>query len=326
MQEIMLGNIAVQQKQQNNAGSRIPQKAAAVNLQRQPAAKPKHISKSSATSGRAAQINRQQAVNAYKQKKKKRRGNYTLHYILFVLFCLAAFAALSVTVLFNTENIYVDGIDKYTYEQIVAQAGIQMGDNLVRMNTKQISQKLLQSFPYIKTAEVNRVLPSTVKIKIVQAVPAAALETDGKYAITDIDGKVLETGISYRPQGLYVLRGINLSGVSAGQPLPDECREQFVMFGYLKAAIDASGFDKIDWIDVSNRLNMRMMYDNRLVIELGSEAQLDYKLTFVKSIIQNNLEANAEGIIDTARIKEKEIRFRNEDVHKASVQALYEKK
>ena len=79
----------------------------------------------------------------HNRKRKRRRSRLG---VLFKLLCLAALVAaltFGATVFFQVETIAVTGNSRYTQDEIIAASGVQVGDNLFRMNKKQISGEIL---------------------------------------------------------------------------------------------------------------------------------------------------------------------------------------
>lgn len=76
--------------------------------------------------------------------------------------------------------------------------------------------------------------------------------------------------------------------------------EYFKMLTYLVDAVEETEFGKITLVDFSDRLNIRMIYDDRILVELGSEADLPYKLRFVQKLIADELSDDYEGRLDAS--------------------------
>lgn len=73
-----------------------------------------------------------------------------------------------------------------------------------------------------------------------------------------------------------------------------------VMLDYLFKAMDETGFGSVTNVDITDGFNMKIVYENRLLFKLGTEAQLTDKLNFIKQIVEKNLTADAQGIVDVS--------------------------
>lgn len=88
---------------------------------------------------------------------------------LFKLLCaLAVVIALTIgaTVFFQVETIAVTGNSRYTQQEVIDASGIQIGDNLYRMNKYQIGNQVLGQLPYVEKILIRRSLPSTIVITV----------------------------------------------------------------------------------------------------------------------------------------------------------------
>lgn len=75
--------------------------------------------------------------------------------------------------------------------------------------------------------------------------------------------------------------------------------ENLDMLLSLVKAVTDTGFTDITLVDFSDRLNMMLVYDDRVIVELGSQGDLNYKLEFVKSSLQE-LGGSFQGILDAS--------------------------
>lgn len=69
-------------------------------------------------------------------------------------------------------NVYTDGV--ISHEQIRQWSGIKLGQNLLALNLLAVKQNL-ERVPYIKIAVVERVLPHTLRIRVVEREPLAVV-------------------------------------------------------------------------------------------------------------------------------------------------------
>lgn len=240
-----------------------------------------------------------QAANG-RRRTKRRRGKRTLHFALLILFLLAAGAVLSFTVFFKIEAVPVVGTDKYDPGDIAKASGIVIGENLLRIDKDEIQKKLLAQFPYIESVEVRRKLPPAVELSITQAVPVAAISQGEQVVLINREGKVLERGILLVPEEIPLIKGIDATGKQPGAIVADSdaALEKLGMLQRLMDAMDQSGFTQVTNVDLTDRLNIRIIYENRIILELGSEGDLPYKLEFVQFALQNKLGPEERGTLD----------------------------
>jgi hypothetical protein len=55
-------------------------------------------------------------------------------------------------------------------------------------------------------------------------------------------------------------------------------------------------------VNLSDIYNMQIIHENRLLLNLGTESDLDAKLNFLKNMITEQLPKDAQGIIDAGNV------------------------
>lgn len=131
------------------------------------------------------------------RKNSRRRRKRSRFGVLLKLLCAAAtVTALTVgsTVFFKAEEILVNGNVRYTQEEIVAATGIQLGDNLYKMNKGQICRELCRGLPYIQEANIRRSLPSTIIINVKELRAVAQIAVPPTYVASAEELEKLEEG------------------------------------------------------------------------------------------------------------------------------------
>lgn len=257
-----------------------------------------------------------------KRRRRRRTGRKTLHVLLVLVFLLIAGGVLCMTTFLKIEDVTVVGIAYYAPDEIAAASGIQKEDNLLQVPVAEIREKLLAEFPYIETVEITRKLPPAIEITLTQSEAAAAILEGEEIVLITRASKVLERGrrgeITIPPQAPLV-QGIDTRGVKPGRLLSEpeavkgedeqaqEAREErlkktnsgLIMLWYLFDAMEETGFTNITNVDVSDPLDMKVIYENRMLLKLGTEANLAHKLTFVREALDDQ-GPEKEGRIDVS--------------------------
>ncbi len=103
-----------------------------------------------------------------RNNRRRRRGRGRFGPLFKLLCALAVIVALTMgaTVFFQVETVEVFGNSRYSREEIVEAAGIQVGDNLYHMNKYKVAEQLRQTLPYIGEVSIDRRLPSTIVITV----------------------------------------------------------------------------------------------------------------------------------------------------------------
>ena len=281
-------------------------------------------------------------------RRARHRGafrRYTLYYLLALFLLLAVALMLCMTVFFRVESISVTGCTLYSEDEVIATGGISRGDNLLRLHCSEIAGRVREKYPYFETVSVRRVLPDGVKIIVTEASEYAALRgQDGTYTVLSRSGRALRCGVAACPAGLIPADGFNLVSdvkskggdttvpLVAGAQLTESENERYEALKELLDALeDSSLTGKVNVIDLSDVLDIRLLFDGRLAIYVGGGTDLDYKLRFAALAIEKDVTDETVGTLDvsqkpTARLRETDIYIEDTWPFADDLLAEYERK
>lgn len=270
----------------------------------------------------------------HNRKRRRNRGRLGL---LFKLLCLAALAAAVVfgaTVFFQVETIAVSGNNRYTQEEIITASGVQIGDNLFRMNKGEIAQRIRESLPYVGAATVQRRLPSTLVIQVEEwnAVgrvevyaesqqtqetqeDAAAQEGDTSQEDTgeteeekstvwtadtpwliNVSGKLLEQPQEGSQEGISIT-GLTILAPQAGTPMAvpqDQQGKLDALLRLLDALEEQQGFSRVSSIDVTRTSWMELRYDGRFTVRMPMTGDTAKYLNILNKVVENQNQTQGE--------------------------------
>ncbi len=229
-----------------------------------------------------------------KQRKAKKRRKLTPFLIVVSLFILAAFVYLCLTMLFNVDRIEIVGNTLYEDHDLTETSGIEKGENLFEVDTEYAENKLYSVYSYIEEVEVKRSFPNAVTITIVEAEPFTVIEEADGYTLVSAGGKVLERGLEEPPYGMMTVRG--LSTVTS----TEDDQKRMELMKLIVNAMRELNMEGYNFLDLSDTLEITMIYQNRVKVILGNELQLEYKLQFAEKVICENLPKTGYQLVDAS--------------------------
>lgn len=238
-------------------------------------------------------------INGKKVKvsRRKRRSNVMTYSALAV----AAFTIVGLIVclcfLFDLKEVTVNGVTLYTNEQILAVGGVTKGSNLIRTNTDIIEQRLLNTLPYIEEVKVTKDYPNSLVIEVKEAEKCVEIENAGRYCVLSKAGNLLEVDNTTRDASLPLVVGFEIKEPKANKPVESNDAGKAKVLMQMIGDIEKSGLKKIVEINITNRTDLYLKYDNRIDIQLGSSLDMEYKLESVKAVIDNKLIEGYEGLL-----------------------------
>ncbi len=227
--------------------------------------------------------------------QQKRKRNMSLHYGMIALIVLIIFAILSTTVFFNIETALVVGSSRYTVDEIITASGIHGGDNMIRKNMSKAEEAIVSKLTYIETAEIKRKLPSSVEIFVTPCVETASLEDEDGFMIVSGMGKILR--FTEEPaENTRIFYGAEpAEGLEIGMNFASADEKKTEVISELMSRGDNSFVSKVTSFDVSDRLNISCVYDDRIDVELGVISEIDYKFRSANEILTTRISPDSEG-------------------------------
>lgn len=248
------------------------------------------------------------AIYEAQRRQEKKRSRRTAFYVFLFIAITLVFLAVCVSVFLNVEEVTVEGLEKYSYEEIIEYVPINIGDNMFSFKAKDIEADIVRALPYVGSVEIKRDLPTTVVINVVEEKPYFAAELAGDVYLMSSNLKVLEkiTDVENN-QAIEDLTALHLNSVRC-------CivgsRIEFVDKRTLDALTDLyTCFEdnyiesKIVSVDVRSRFDLYINYDGRFEVYLGDIENIDIKIRFLIGII-DELGDDAKGKIDVSNHRE----------------------
>jgi cell division septal protein FtsQ len=246
-------------------------------------------------------VNIENKNNIKFKRDRRRKNSLTGYYILVIILSLMIAGVLSVTFVFNVHSININicgsGSTEYSEEELLKSSGIVGGENLVRMNTEKIREKMLEALLCIDDVTIRKDFPNTVEISVIPSVPAAYVECRGGYMIVSENWRIIGQVTEQADDSLITVKGFDpvsneeKSVMKSKDPDKDEA---------LRIILDEITSQKIEnmvEIDLSDKYDIVLNYDNRIKIKIEKPVDVEYKLQYAYKIITEELRENKSGYL-----------------------------
>lgn len=241
-------------------------------------------------------------VRSINKKKMSRRRKLKKHILTILLagVVMCVGLVLVFSLFFKANTITISGDKVYSDKMVVDKSGIEMGDNLFRINEEKLSQKLSKELPYIKSVTIERKLPDTIIINVEATKEIAAITTKNGFILLDETGKVLDKNASILKENVAVIKNVKIKECVEGETvvLTDEKKTTTLLKVF--DAIKNAEMQLLTEIDLKNVNDIKIEYDSRIVFEVGSLTNIETKLSRGKAALEKENEINAysEGTLD----------------------------
>lgn len=231
---------------------------------------------------------------------KRRRGSLSFLYKLlaFVLICTAI--ALALTLFFRIRTIDVSGSQRYSAQEIIDAAEVQVGDNMFLMNKYRAAERIRAALPYIETVQFRRDMPDGLRIIVTECTDPAAIVQDGKAYLLCDTGTIVDDVAASAAKKRIQVKGLTLVEPVVGQPAQAAEGQELALTQLLALiqALDERGMGgDVTLIDMSDPAQLTLGYLGRFNVYFPWDTDYGYKLDYLLAVVEK-LEANEKGVIN----------------------------
>ena len=239
------------------------------------------------------------SINKKKMSRRRKLKKNMLSVLLaVVVMCVGLVLVFSL--FFKINTITISGDKVYSDKMVADKSGIEMGENLFKVNGEKLTEKLSKDLPYIKSVTVERKLPDTIIINVEAAKEVAAITTKKGFVLLDETGKVLDKNASILKENVSVINNVKLKEYIEGEKviLTDEKKTETLI--KLFEAIKNADMQLLTEIDLKNVNDIKIKYDDRITFAVGSLTNIETKLARGVAALEKENEINAysEGTLD----------------------------
>lgn len=244
-------------------------------------------------------------LNDKKGKKRKKRTLKIIFTFFLIGFLIAGIYLLLTLETFNIKDINLNETEKYSKQEIIEKSGLNIGKNIF-LEFFKCDRKTVTTLPYVESIKLKLKLPNIINIEVV--------ERTGKYYAYDKDnnvfyklsedGYILENvDINSKSEDEILIIGITFDNeVMLGKKINDIDLSKLNIYKKIEKEFtknDISG--KITKVSFENSLTTITINDKLSVI-FPNDTDLEYKMTFFKTILKN-IPDDSVGVIDMTKTR-----------------------
>ncbi len=240
-----------------------------------------------------------QQRNKYNQRKRKKR-KLSAKVKLFWFICFVGGLFVCALFICQTATISVIGNDVYTKQEIIAASGIEKGDNLLFISSDNSEKDIYAQLSYIEQAAVRKQFPNQIKIEVIESKENVSVVTNEGAITVSKKLKVLADVSKDQNENITVF-GLDPTEYVVGETLVDQDPEKIIYLATIFDVLDQNNaVSEITEIDISDKLNILINYQDRINILLGTAGDAEYKLLIALETLQNNIDPGITGNLDVS--------------------------
>ena len=171
-----------------------------------------------------------------------------------------------------------EGNTRYDEEAILGESGIRIGQSVFAVNKRQAANQLKKTFHFVEDVRIDINLKREVTIKITEAEVMGAVYAEGQWVLVSHEGIGLQaTPInSERPLRQLYIKGAGVLSATPGEQVLDDDSKALV--AEIFDALQAVELTNITTVDIGNRTDIRLDWNNQITLLLGNDSNLRYEI------------------------------------------------
>ena len=243
-----------------------------------------------------SQIAKKNEIKEKKRQKRNKRVKLILKLFLFSVLIGGSIVFAMTSPLFNIRKINVKNNTQVSSDTIISLSEIKLDENIFKFYKGNVSNKIKEN-AYIENVNIERIIPSTVEIKVEERIPKYSVDFMGKFMYISSQGYFLE--LSEDNKGLTVIHGITTEEekVKPGNRMNNEDLNRLEDVMKIISSANENGLEgKVTSVDISNKNDYTIyLEEKKKKVHIGNTSNLSNKMLYILAIMEQ--EEGKEGDI-----------------------------
>jgi len=224
-----------------------------------------------------ASNSRKKQITVHRSPRRLLKG------LLFFIVCSSIVGIVVYSPLFVLREIHVNGSRYLSREDVLKIAGIYQGEPLFKLETDEVTKRLLQDLR-IEEAAVRRHLPSTLDITLKERLPVATVACEYGYLDIDRQGKVIDSYRTLKNMPIPMVTGIYVRDLYIGDDVKDETVKGILRF---LQQLDEASLNQISEVAIVAPDYLVAYTTKSIPIRLGSMDRMEEKAKLTEEFLKD---------------------------------------
>lgn len=245
------------------------------------------------------------SANEAKKQLGQKRKRKTMFFAAIGLSLVMVIAVLSVGMFcymkgFPIESVKIEGETVYTQKEIQQAGGIQIGENIFRVSTKQANEAITKALPYIYSVKIKRSLPNSITVIVEPTVEKYLITVNGKYICLDEHNKVVSEKKMKVKDGKYRLDGFDKQDYVLGETFePTEMNaKRLEQAKKIIAELEKAKMGQFNIISLANLSEIKITNSEKVVLVTNEEIDFSVKLSQASAAMKQGVPFSGAYKID----------------------------
>ncbi len=235
--------------------------------------------------------------------RRKTHGRTKRRFIifLFLLVCIGTIFVVLKAPFFNVKTIVCVGQTALSEDEVIKIAGAKTDVNIFSTGVGTMKRRLA-AHPSIAECNVRRLFPNKIKIWVRESRAIACVEQNGLFLLMEKNGQIIKSidaKAEDAAKGIARLENFKPASSKVGDyAFNHDDAAHKVTLECIETLDELGMIDKVTGIDSSDLSDIKIDYEDRLSVLIGDYEKMQYKLTFIKKVIDEELSRFEKAKLD----------------------------
>ena len=250
-------------------------------------------------------------LQSFRESRARKTAIRRTAAVCIIIAAVIILAAVFMFIFFRISEVDISGSAKYSEQELYSALKLSKSSNLFLTRTSVLEQRLRAAYPSLDTVNIKKQLPDKLIITVTDGTGEYYIKMGGQYYTVTSELKIIDItdGI---PDNCVELLSCDITKAIMGEKLQFKTETHYNYLCRLLSDIkEHSISEHITRIDMSEKFDVNLKYDDRFIIQIGQANQTKTKLTLTETVI-STLSADEKGIIDATSTENCSFRKTNE--------------
>ena len=232
-----------------------------------------------------------------KKPKKTNKSSKVIKYLCIMFLLIIAILLLFMSPIFNLEEININGNAKLTTNECLELTGLEIGQNIYKLNKIQIKNNLKQN-ANIENVSISRKLPNKIEITITERKTTYQLELENnEYAYINNQGYILEKSNIKLENIIITGFSTKIENINVGSRINQTDLERLETVLKIVDSAESNGIiEHITKIDIQDKNDYKLILEGeKKTVYIGDASSISTRMLYIKAILEK--EKGIEGEI-----------------------------
>lgn len=250
-------------------------------------------------------------LESFRESRARKTAIRRTAAVCMIIAVVIILAAVFVFIFFRINDVTISGSQKYSEQELYTALKLSKTSNFFFTKTSTLEERLRKAYPLLDEISIKKQLPDKLIITVTDGKGEYYIKMGGEYYSVTQSLKIIEI-TEEKPDISVELLSCDISKAVLGEKIEFRTETHYnYLCGLLTDIKEHDIKDHITRIDMSEKFDVSLKYDDRFIINIGAAEQTKTKLTLSQNII-STLSAEEKGIIDATSTEKCSYRKTNE--------------